>query len=182
MLKSHSRFPLKQARSYGPWMRCLLVIRLLHQCESRNKLDAPLHASQSWKKRSAGDCFTIRAFGENPAMLECQQDAVRGFEKLELQHPVRDAFNDIELKDISDYIHHTGRTGRIGASDRDQVTSFITYPDEAEIVHKIERAVRDAKAFENVNANITRRINIKHGMTHEELKNMGKMEANIPLR
>ncbi|OWA50376.1 hypothetical protein BV898_14895 [Hypsibius exemplaris] len=74
------------------------------------------------------------------------------------------------------------RTGRIGASDRGQVTNFITYPDEAEVVHEIERAVRDATAFGNVNANITRRINIKHGMTHEKLKNMGKMKANILLR
>ncbi|OQV11593.1 hypothetical protein BV898_14092 [Hypsibius exemplaris] len=31
-------------------------------------------------------------------MLECQQDAVPGFEKLELQQQVRDVLNDIELK------------------------------------------------------------------------------------
>ncbi|OWA54272.1 putative ATP-dependent RNA helicase DDX28 [Hypsibius exemplaris] len=315
--------------------------------QSTNKFDAPLLASQSWKnKRSAGDYFTIKAFGENPAMLECAEDAVPGFEKFELQQPVRDALNDMQLtvctniqnqaipmilqgdnvicasetgaarpsptsyplwissssavriqqrtdpqdglrvnspralilvpnrelatqtyemlvkmlkyytnfsnhynkdvsrvhtvvideadtmvddsfsdlvrrilgrmmiqggekegsgeysrgaqlvlvvsagefrclvctdiasrgldttlvthilnydfpQDISDYIHRTGRTGRIGASDRGQVTSFITYPDEAEVVHKIERAVRAATVFENVNANITRRINIK---------------------
>ncbi|OWA51418.1 hypothetical protein BV898_15901 [Hypsibius exemplaris] len=67
--------------------------------QSRNKLDAPPHASQSWKKkRFTGDYFTIKAFGENPVMLECQQDAVPGFDKLELQKPVRDALNNMELK------------------------------------------------------------------------------------
>ncbi|OWA54270.1 putative ATP-dependent RNA helicase DDX28 [Hypsibius exemplaris] len=108
--------------------------------------------------------------------LVCTDIASRGLDTTLVTHILNYDFP----QDISDYIHRTGRTGRIGASDRGQVTSFITYPDEAEVVHKIERAVRAATVFENVNANITRRINIKYGMTQDQLKSMGKMRSNMP--
>jgi hypothetical protein len=62
----------------------------------------------------------------------------------------------------------------VGSSDAGQVTSFVTYPDEVEVVHKIEKAVRDATQYENVNANITRRISVKYGMTTDDIQEIKK--------
>ena len=70
---------------------------------------------------------------------------------------------------ISDYIHRAGRVGRVGSSPTSHVTSYIAYGYECEVLWKIEEAARKTMAFHNVNANITRRINVQFGIEANNL-------------
>ena len=54
-------------------------------------------------------------------------------------------------------------------NEKSRVTSFISNPQEVAIMHKIEEAVRNSREYENVNANISRKINAKQGITPADL-------------
>ena len=86
----------------------------------------------------------------------------RGMESGFVDHVVNYDFPNF----ISDYIHRSGRVGRISSNPHNQkgtefygtVTNYISTPNQARIVTKIETSIRRNSPLENVNANITRKI------------------------
>lgn len=56
---------------------------------------------------------------------------------------------------MADYIHRTGRIGRIGSFANCSVTNFVSSQREIGLVQKIEHAARTMSVLPNVNANIT---------------------------
>ncbi|XP_055353278.1 probable ATP-dependent RNA helicase DDX28 [Paramacrobiotus metropolitanus] len=73
---------------------------------------------------------------------------------------------------VSDYIHRGGRVGRLGSGEQGRsrgrgagrVTSLVAAKWEIPTVQAIEEAVRRTTEFRNVNANITRVMNARHGV------------------
>ncbi|KAH9500099.1 putative ATP-dependent RNA helicase ddx28 [Bulinus truncatus] len=60
---------------------------------------------------------------------------------------------------LSDYIHRVGRVGRVGTTVAGQVTTFVTYKWDVEMVWKIEIAARKMRKLQDVNANIKMKLN-----------------------
>lgn len=87
-------------------------------------------------------------------VLSCTDIASRGLDTLRTQHIIN---YDFPLY-TADYIHRTGRTGRIGSPPGCMVTNFVAWPREIDIVQKIELSVRKNTELPNVNANIRRII------------------------
>lgn len=57
---------------------------------------------------------------------------------------------------VSDYIHRSGRTGRVGSSDECTVHSFVSFKPDVDMLNQLEYSVRMNKPIQNVNANIKR--------------------------
>ncbi|XP_005190858.2 probable ATP-dependent RNA helicase DDX28 [Musca domestica] len=74
---------------------------------------------------------------------------------------------------ISDYIHRSGRIGRVGNMERCTVTNLISSRREIDVVQRIEHAARCGGLLPDVNANIKNIINKKI------MKDM--QDAGIPL-
>uniref|UniRef100_A0A1I8Q410 RNA helicase n=1 Tax=Stomoxys calcitrans TaxID=35570 RepID=A0A1I8Q410_STOCA len=62
---------------------------------------------------------------------------------------------------ISDYIHRSGRIGRVGTVERCTVTNLISSRREIDVVQRIEHAARCGGLLPDVNANIRNIINKK---------------------
>ncbi|KAI3381611.1 hypothetical protein SNEBB_004176 [Seison nebaliae] len=64
-------------------------------------------------------------------------------------------------KYISDYIHRSGRLGRLNSKTKliNKVVTLVSHPWEGEIIMNIESAARFGEGFSNVNANIKRHLN-----------------------
>lgn len=62
---------------------------------------------------------------------------------------------------ISDYIHRSGRIGRVGNMDKCLVTNLISSRREIDVVQRIEHAARCGGLLSDVNANIKNIINKK---------------------
>lgn len=78
---------------------------------------------------------------------------------------------------VSDYIHRCGRVGRVGSSLSSHATSFVTFAYEAPMVREIEEAARRTAALNNVNANITRKINARFGLEPGDLNPNNQVPA-----
>ncbi|XP_050668717.1 probable ATP-dependent RNA helicase DDX28 [Leptidea sinapis] len=87
-------------------------------------------------------------------VLSCTDIASRGLDTTSVSHIIN---YDFPLY-TSDYIHRSGRTGRIGSPSGCSITNFIAWPREINLVQKIEKAVRGNTELPNVNANIRRQI------------------------
>lgn len=90
-------------------------------------------------------------------VLSCTDVVSRGLDTAHAHHVIN---YDVPTN-ISDYIHRCGRIGRVGSrTPNGIVTTMVSHPAEADLVHKIEYAARKTHAEElpNVNANIKRLI------------------------
>lgn len=76
---------------------------------------------------------------------------------------------------ISDYIHRSGRIGRVGNMERCLVTNLISSRREIDTVQRIEHAARCGGLLPDVNANIKNIINKKI------LKEMNEAGIQIPV-
>ena len=68
---------------------------------------------------------------------------------------------------FSDYIHRSGRVGRVGALHHRRqpvIYNFVSQKWEVEVLWKLERAVRKAEVLPDVDANIKK----QHEERHEE--------------
>ncbi|XP_034826692.1 probable ATP-dependent RNA helicase DDX28 [Maniola hyperantus] len=90
-------------------------------------------------------------------VLSCTDIASRGLDTLRTRHIIN---YDFPLY-TAEYLHRTGRTGRLGSADDCHVTNFVAWPREIQLVQKIEAAVRKNAPLPNVNANIKRQIEDK---------------------
>ncbi|XP_052739445.1 probable ATP-dependent RNA helicase DDX28 [Bicyclus anynana] len=87
-------------------------------------------------------------------VLSCTDIASRGLDTIRTRHIIN---YDFPLY-TAEYLHRTGRTGRLGSSTDCHVTNFVAWPREVLLVQKIEAAVRKNEPLPNVNANIRRII------------------------
>ncbi|XP_039751630.1 probable ATP-dependent RNA helicase DDX28 [Pararge aegeria] len=87
-------------------------------------------------------------------VLSCTDIASRGLDTTRARHIIN---YDFPLY-TAEYLHRTGRTGRLGSSTDCRVTNFVAWPREIQLVQKIEAAVRKNAPLPNVNANIRRLI------------------------
>ncbi|KAK4306468.1 hypothetical protein Pmani_021709 [Petrolisthes manimaculis] len=100
----------------------------------------------------------FEAFQEGKAaVLSCTDIASRGLDTVKAGHVINYNFPSY----IADYIHRCGRIGRVGSKVPGVVTNLVHFPNEVELVQRIEYAVRKNEPFHNVNANITRIITNK---------------------
>lgn len=87
-------------------------------------------------------------------VLSCTDIASRGLDTIRTQHIIN---YDFPLY-TADYIHRSGRTGRIGSPADCRITNLISWPREVELVQKIELSIRKNTDLPSVNANIRRII------------------------
>ncbi|XP_062595531.1 probable ATP-dependent RNA helicase DDX28 [Saccostrea cucullata] len=87
-------------------------------------------------------------------IIVCTDVASRGLDTIRTRHVVNYDFPDF----VSDYIHRSGRVGRIGSQGHGTVTSFISEKWDVDLLWKIETAVRRGQTLHNVNANIKRKL------------------------
>ncbi|OTF83444.1 DEAD box ATP-dependent RNA helicase-like protein [Euroglyphus maynei] len=59
---------------------------------------------------------------------------------------------------VSDYIHRSGRTGRLGSSFIGQVSTLVSYKPDAYMLMELERSLRLCEPIATVNANIKAQI------------------------
>ncbi|KAH7641746.1 dead box atp-dependent rna helicase-like protein [Dermatophagoides farinae] len=59
---------------------------------------------------------------------------------------------------VSDYIHRSGRTGRLGSSFIGHVSTFVSFKPDAYMLMELERALRLGEPITTVNANIKAQI------------------------
>ncbi|KAM3963665.1 putative ATP-dependent RNA helicase Dbp21E2 [Aphomia sociella] len=90
----------------------------------------------------------------NVNVISCTDVASRGLDTLRTRHVIN---YDFPLY-TADYIHRCGRTGRIGSPENCNVTNFVAWPREIQMVQKIETSVRKHSELPSVNANIKRLI------------------------
>lgn len=83
---------------------------------------------------------------------------------------------------MSDYIHRTGRVGRVGSTQQGHVTSFVIYPHDVELVWQLEMAARKDSELQNVDANIKRKItNYAESKRDTVHKDTTKKQADVKL-
>lgn len=83
---------------------------------------------------------------------------------------------------MADYIHRSGRTGRVSGK-HGYVTTFITTPEAVDILHQLERAVRMNQSIGNVDANIRRWYNEQYEQKQKgDLKDKEYEEEDEDLR
>lgn len=99
-------------------------------------------------------------------VLSTTDVASRGLDTTRARHVIN---FDFPLH-IADYIHRSGRIGRVGNRNQCVVTNFISSKREVDLVQKIEHAVRTGSILPNVNANIT---SIIHQRILKDLKKDG---------
>ncbi|KAI0241905.1 putative ATP-dependent RNA helicase DDX28 [Lamellibrachia satsuma] len=87
-------------------------------------------------------------------VLVCTDIMSRGMDTVRAKHVINFDFPHF----ISDYIHRSGRIGRVGSSGTGFVLSFISYKWDVDLLWKIEASARRATEFHNVNANIKRKL------------------------
>lgn len=87
-------------------------------------------------------------------VLSCTDIASRGLDTTMTRHVIN---YDFPLY-TADYIHRSGRTGRLGCPAGCSVTNFVSWPREIQLVQKIEASVRKHSELPQVNANIRRII------------------------
>ncbi|XP_033101138.1 probable ATP-dependent RNA helicase DDX28 [Anneissia japonica] len=96
----------------------------------------------------------LNAFHEGACNILIATDiASRGIDTINVRHVINFDFPH----HMSDYIHRVGRVGRVGSHDNGHVTNFIVHKWDVDLVHKIERAVRQQLDLPNVNADITKK-------------------------
>lgn len=87
-------------------------------------------------------------------VLSCTDISARGLDTIHVQHVVN---YDFPLH-TAEYIHRCGRTGRVGSPENCNITNFVAWPREIEIVQKIESSVRQDKILPRVDGNISKVI------------------------
>ncbi|CAB3235204.1 unnamed protein product [Arctia plantaginis] len=87
-------------------------------------------------------------------VLSCTDIASRGLDTIRTEHIIN---YDFPLY-TADYIHRSGRTGRIGSPSGCSITNFVSWPREIQLVQKIETSIRKNSELPSVNANIRRII------------------------
>lgn len=98
------------------------------------------------------------------AVLVATDIMSRGLDTTNVQHVINYDFPTF----MSDYIHRVGRVGRVGAEHAGQVTSFVTYRWDVDLLWKIETAARSKTKLESVNANIKHFLNKSKQTTPHE--------------
>ncbi|XP_072938648.1 probable ATP-dependent RNA helicase DDX28 [Epargyreus clarus] len=86
-------------------------------------------------------------------VLSCTDIASRGLDTVRTCHIIN---YDFPLY-TSDYIHRSGRVGRLG-SPPGRVSSLLSWPREVQLLQRMEEAVRLGQPLPAVNANIKRQI------------------------
>lgn len=84
------------------------------------------------------------------SVVVCTDVSSRGLDTKNVRHVINYEFPNV----ASDYIHRSGRVGRVGQSGEGRVTSLISKRYEVPLVMKIEEAARRRERIEGVNANI----------------------------
>jgi superfamily II DNA/RNA helicase len=60
---------------------------------------------------------------------------------------------------VSDYIHRSGRTGRIGTSQDCLVSTLVSFKPDVRMLQDLEMALRLNKPIDSVDANIKQQLN-----------------------
>jgi superfamily II DNA/RNA helicase len=60
---------------------------------------------------------------------------------------------------VSDYIHRSGRTGRIGADGDCLVSTLVSFKPDVRMLQNLEMALRLNKPIDSVDANIKQQLN-----------------------
>jgi len=77
----------------------------------------------------------LEDFRTGSNLIMCSTDIIsRGVDTYWVEHVIQYDFPRF----MSDYIHRTGRVGRIGSKKPGKVSSFVTYPHDIELAQKIE--------------------------------------------
>ncbi|CAF0948260.1 unnamed protein product [Rotaria sp. Silwood1] len=100
--------------------------------------------------------------GENNIM--CATDIIsRGVDTYWVEHVIQFDFPRF----MSDYIHRTGRVGRIGSKNPGKVSSFVSRPYEVTLAQKIEVTARMNKKLSGVNNDIKNQLAL-HAQQREQ--------------
>lgn len=84
------------------------------------------------------------------SILVCTDLSSRGLDTQMIHHVINYEFPNAP----SDYIHRSGRVGRVGQNENGTVTSLISRKWEVPLLMQIEEAARRRERIQNVNANI----------------------------
>lgn len=77
---------------------------------------------------------------------------------------------------VADYVHRSGRTGRLGTTFVGQVSTLVSYKPDGYMLMQLERALRLGKPITTVNANIKSQIRQKR------LDKRNKIERNLLMK
>ena len=71
---------------------------------------------------------------------------------------------------VSDYIHRSGRTGRLGSEGSHLVSTFVSFKPDAFMVMELEKAIRLGGEIISTNANIKAQISQRRADKKEKLQ------------
>ncbi|XP_021367944.1 probable ATP-dependent RNA helicase DDX28 isoform X2 [Mizuhopecten yessoensis] len=125
------------------WVHKLLKEHGIHNIVLNAQMDRKLRSGKFANfQNEAADIFV------------CTDICSRGLDTLRVQLVI-----NFDLPSyVSDYIHRSGRVGRVGSKDGGRVVSFATQKWDVKLIWNIETAARKSAELENVNANIKRKI------------------------
>jgi len=90
-------------------------------------------------------------------VISCTDLGSRGLDTVRVRHVI----NYDCPHYVSDYIHRSGRTGRIGSKHDSLVTTFVSFKPDVHMVKRLEYALRLNRAIDSVDANIKQQISEK---------------------
>ncbi|CAG2105644.1 unnamed protein product [Medioppia subpectinata] len=99
------------------------------------------------KRFQSGDCNVI----------SCTDLGSRGLDTVGVRHVI----NYDCPHYVSDYIHRSGRTGRMGSKQDCLVSTFVSFKPDVMMVKKLELALRLNRPIDSVDANIKHQMNVK---------------------
>ncbi|CAF0773909.1 unnamed protein product [Adineta steineri] len=137
------------------------TVQFLQQFFRNQRIEILIMHSQMTNTKRANNLEKFRN-GENTIM--CATDLIsRGVDTYWVEHVIQFEFPHF----ISDYIHRTGRVGRIGSKRPGKVTSFVTTPNEVTLAQKIEVTARMNKKLSGVNNDIKKQLEL-HAQQREQ--------------
>lgn len=79
---------------------------------------------------------------------------------------------------MSDYIHRSGRTGRIGANGECLVSTLVSFKPDVLMLQQLELALRRNQAIHSVNANIKQQLDHSNHRRTERTQRTQRTQRN----
>ncbi|KAM8945587.1 putative ATP-dependent RNA helicase DDX28 [Pelodytes ibericus] len=112
-----------------------------------------------------------------PNILVCTDLVSRGLDSLKVETVVNYDFPAT----LQDYLHRSGRVGRVGSERQGRVVSFVTHAWDVELVQKIETNARKKTSLLDLNCTISEPI-VKDPSTEENISTVPSIIQNSQWR
>ncbi|CAF0870213.1 unnamed protein product [Rotaria sordida] len=151
------------------------TVKFLQQFFRDQRIEILVMHSQMTDTKRAKNLEQFRN-GDNKIM--CATDIIsRGVDTYWVEHVIQFDFPHF----MSDYIHRTGRVGRIGSKNPGKVSNFVSRPSEVTLAQKIEVTARINKKLSGVNNDIKTQLALHAQQREQKQEKLNDRQAREDL-